>query len=144
MLSCQPLLLTTEALLPSLPPASLKGTQIGSHCYHSSKLVLSKSKAELYFLSLVTFLNLDFLKKFEMAELSGDLRYLFQNISVLYPSTAPEEEEAPEVPDEKLESDEALERNENVESFPLFSSVAGLVCLVCCLLVTSLGLKEVT
>ena len=44
----------------------------------------------------------------------------------------------------ELESDEALERNENVESFPLFSSVAGLVCLVCCLLVTSLGLKEVT
>ena len=55
-----------------------------------------------------------------MTEMSGDLRYLFQNTSVLY--TGIELELDVDDPDEKLDSEDALERNENVESRPLFSS----------------------
>ena len=52
---------------------------------------------------------------------SGCLLYLFQNTSVLYWDPVPlagllEEEEQPELAEEKLETDEALERNEKVDS----------------------------
>ena len=52
---------------------------------------------------------------------SGRLLYLFQNSSVfiLDCEDGEEDEDYPELAEEKLDTDEALERNENVESFVL-------------------------